>query len=273
MRTLWSLVLYSIFLLCAVTANAAEPFRLMANIYSIGVSDASVFLIATPKGLVLLDSGYESEYDQIRANIKKLGFDYYYIRILLNSHAHLDHAGNFARIHKETGARLYASEADAQLLARGGKGDPQFGDKYPFPPVDVDQTIHEDDRVAIGGLIFTAHLTPGHTKGCTTWTTQVRWERTPYDVVFVGSPTVPPEYKLTNNPNYPNVIADYKHTFEVLKSFKPDVFLGSHGSFFDFEQKAAKRAKKPNPFIDPEGYRKFVDDMERKFKAAVAKKQ
>src|SRR6185369_10747626 len=162
MRTAWTL---SFLLLAATSASAIEPFRVVANVYSVGASDAAVFLIATPKGLVLLDGGYPNEYDKIRANIKKLGFDYYDIRILLNSHAHYDHAGNLARIRKETGARLMASDGDAPLLARGGKGDPQFGDKFPYAPVDVDQTIHDGDRVAIGGIIFTAHITPGHTKG------------------------------------------------------------------------------------------------------------
>jgi metallo-beta-lactamase class B len=261
MRTAWSLSL----LLLALPALAMEPFRVVANIYSVGASDATVFLVGTPKGMVLINSGAPSEYDQIRANIKKLGFDYYDIRILLSSHAHYDHAGNFARIRLETGARLMAADGDVPLLERGGKDDPQFGDKFPFPPVDVDQPIHDGDRVAIGGIIFTAHLTPGHTKGCTTWTTTVRWQKKPYDVVFVGSASVPSEYRLVGNPKYPDEVADYKHTFEVLRSIHPDVFLGSHGSFFDLEGKYARRNGPTNPFVDPEGYRKHVAEMEKAF--------
>ena len=216
----------------AVPAVAAEPFRVIANVFSVGVSDATVFLIATPKGLVLLDSGAPGEYDKIRANIKKLGFDYYDIRIMLLSQANREHAGNLAQMRKETGARLMVAEADVPLLAAGGS----------FPAVDVDQQIREADRVAIGGLLFTAHITPGETKGCTTWTTQVRWERKPSDVVFAGC-----------HPKKP----------DDLKPIKSDIFLGARGSYFNLEKKYARRNEKPSPFIDPEGFRKFIDETPR----------
>jgi len=216
----------------ALPAIASEPFRVIANVFSVGVSDATVFIIATPKGLVLLDSGSASEYDKIRANMKKLGFEYYEIRIILNSRPDPEHAGNIARIRRETGARFMAAAADVPLFARGAG----------FAPSDVDQTIGEGDRVAIGGLIFTAHITPGDAKGCTSWTTQVRWERKAYDVLFAGCR---PDAK------------------SELRALKPDVFLGARGSFFDLEGKYARREKKPNPFIDPDGYRKFVDESPR----------
>jgi metallo-beta-lactamase class B len=217
----------------ALPAIASEPFRVIANVFSVGVSDATVFIIATPKGLVLLDSGSASEYDRIRANMKKLSFDYYDIRIILNSHADPEHAGNIARIRRETGARFMAAAADVPLLEHGAG----------FAPVDVDQTIGEGDRVAIGGLIFTSHITLGEPKGCTSWTTQVRWERKAYDVVFAGC--------------HPDAKSN-------LRALKPDVFLGARGSFFDLEGKYARRDKKPNPFIDPDGYRKFIDESPRR---------
>jgi len=229
MRKAWMLVVLAV----ALPAIASEPFRVIANVFSVGASDATVFIIATPKGLVLLDSGRASEYDKIRANIRKLGFDYYDIRIMLLSHAHADHAGNLARIRRDTGARLMVAEADVALLKKGG----------PFPAVDVDQQLRAGDRVAIGGLIFDAHITPGDTKGCTTWTTQVRWARTPYDVIFVGC-----------RPDRP----------DDLRALKPQIFLGSHGSFFGLERKYARRAERPSPFIDPDGYRKFVDESHRR---------
>jgi metallo-beta-lactamase class B len=222
-----------IFLTFALPAIASEPFRVIANVFSVGASDATVFIIATPKGLVLLDSGRASEYDKIRANMKKLGFDYYDIRIMLLSHANADHAGNLARIRRETGARLMVADADIPLLQHGGS----------FAAVDVDQSLRAGDRVAIGGLILDAHITPGETKGCTTWTTQVRWARKPYDVIFVGC-----------RPDHP----------DALRALKPDVFLGSHAAFFDLERKWARRAEDPNPFIDPAGYRKFIDESARR---------
>jgi len=224
MRRLWTLILLAF----ALPAIGSEPFRVIANVFSVGASDSTVFLIATPKGLVLLDSGRVGEYDKIRANIRKLGFDYYDIRIMLLSHAHPDHAGNLARVRRETGARLMVAEADVPLLQHAGH----------FPAVAVDQSIRVGDRVAVGGIIFSAHITPGESKGCTTWTTQVRWEKRPYDVVFVGC-----------RPD----------NYDELRTLKPDVFLGSHAAFFDLEGKYARRDKKPNPFIDPDGYRKFVE--------------
>jgi metallo-beta-lactamase class B len=238
MRKAWPLIL----LMFASPAVASEPFRVIANVFSVGVSDNTVFVVATPKGLVLIDSGAPGEYDKIRANMKKLGFDYYDIRIILLSQAQFEHAGNLAQFRRDTGARLMAEQADVPLLARGDR----------FPPVDVDQSLGEADRVTIGGLIFTAHITPGQTKGCTTWTTQVRWERTPYDVVFVGCKPEPGP--------------DAKKTIEVLRGLKPDVFLGARGSFFNLEGKYARRGVKPNPFIDPDGYRKFVDELQKRFK-------
>ena len=229
MRTLRMLVVLAL----ALPAIASEPFRVIANVFSVGVSDATVFVIATPKGLVLLDSGRAADYDKIRANMRKLGFDYYDIRIMLLSQANPDHAGNLARIRRETGARLMVADADVPLLKHATR----------FPAVDVDQPIRVADRVTIGGLMFIAHVTPGETKGCTTWTTQVRWERRSYAVVFVGC-----------RPD----------NFDELRSLKPDVFLGSRGTFFDLEGKYARRETKPNPFIDPDGYRKFVDETHRR---------
>jgi metallo-beta-lactamase class B len=225
MRRAWTLLLFAL----ALPALAAEPFRVFSNIFSVGVSDATVFVIGTPKGLVLLDTGAASEYDKIRDNIKKLGFDYYDIRIILLSHADREHAGNVARIHRDTGARLMVAENEIPLLAKGDG----------FAPTAVDQPLRDGDRVTIGGLLFLPHIAAG----CTHWTTQVRWERKAFDVVFVGCRPA---------------------NMELLRSLKPDVFLGARGSYFDLERKYAKRAAKPNPFIDPEGYRKFVDESPRR---------
>lgn len=230
MRRAWVLLLLAL----AVPLAASEPFRVIANVFSVGASDSTVFLIATPKGLVLLDSGAVSEYDKIRANIVKLGFDYYNIRILLLTQAVPSQAGNLARIRRETGAMLMVAEADVPLLEHGGAGS--------FPSVGVDQKLRPGDRVAIGGLILIPVLAPGETKGCTTWTTQVRWERKPYDVVFVGCRPA---------------------NLELLRALKPDVFLASRGTLFDLEGKYARRDAKPNPFIDPNGFRKFLDEAPR----------
>lgn len=248
-----------------------EPFRIIRNVFYVGASDVTAYLIATPKGLIVIDGGFEETAPMVLANIEKLGFNRADIRILLNSHAHYDHAGGLAAIKYATGATFIASEGDAPQLARGGKDDPQFGDAFPFPPITPDKLARDGDRVALGGTILTAHITAGHTRGCTTWTTTVREGGRNFHVVFVGSPSVPPQYKLTGNPRYPDAVDDYRRQFATLKSLPCDVFLAAHGNFFDLAGKMTRVGKKPNPFIDPEGYKKFVAEMEAAFEERVKK--
>ena len=247
-----------------------EPFRIIRNIYYVGASDITAYLIATPKGHILIDGGFEETAPMILANVEKLGFEPSDIRILLNSHAHYDHAGGLAAIKMVTGATFIATEGDAPLLERGGKDDPQFGNAFPFPPITPDKLARDGDRVALGGVILVAHVTAGHTRGCTTWTTRVRERGRSYDVVFVGSPSVPSQYKLSGNPRYPDAIDDYRRQFATLKSLPCDVFLGSHGSFFNLAEKRQHVGEKPNPFIDPDGYKAFVAAMEKAFEEKVA---
>src|SRR5262245_23408515 len=246
-----------------------EPFRIIRNIYYVGASDVTAYLIATPKGHIVIDGGLEETAPMILKNVEKLGFDPHDIRILLNSHAHYDHAGGLAALKAVTNATFIASEGDAPQLTRGGKDDPQFGDDFPFPPITPDKLARDGDRVALGGTILTMHITPGHTRGCTTWTTTVREAGKSNYVVFVGSPTVPPPYKLVGNPRYPDAVDDYRRQFATLKSLPCDVFLAAHGNFYDLAGKMKRLGEKTNPFIDPEGYKKFVEEMERAFEKRV----
>jgi metallo-beta-lactamase class B len=246
-----------------------EPFRIIRNVYYVGASDITAYLIATPKGHILIDGGFVETAPMILDNVKKLGFHPADIRILLNSHAHYDHAGGLAALKSATGATFMASEGDAPQLARGGKDDPQFGDKFLFPAITPDKLVRDGDRVTLGGMMLVAHITPGHTRGCTTWTTTVREAGRVYDVVFVGSPTVPPQYRLPNNALYPNAVDDYRRQFATLKALPCDVFLASHGNFFDLARKRKHAGETPNPFIDGEGYRKFVGEMEKAFEKKV----
>lgn len=247
------------------------PFRILGNIYYVGASDIASYLIATPKGHILIDGGFEETGPMIMGNIEKLGFNVGDIRILLNSHAHFDHAGGLAAIKLATGATLMAGEGDVPLLTQGGRNDPQFGDSMLFPAVVPDRALHDGDRIALGGSILYAHETPGHTPGCTTFTMSVHEKMKVYKIIFVGSPSVPSQYVLAGNARYPNVATDYRHTFEVLKSLTGDVFLAAHGSQFDLAGKSVRlrQKEKPNPFIDPEGYRRFVTKMEETFEAVL----
>ena len=160
--------------------------------------------------------------------------------------------------------------ADAELMARGGKGDPNFGDRFAYQPVTVDKILKDGEKVKLGGIELIARLTPGHTKGCTTWTMKVKEGSKQYDVVFVGSASAP-GYKLVDNEQYPTILEDYERTFRVLKSLQCDVFLASHGSFYSMLQKLnlLEQGAKQNPFIDPDGYRNYVERTEKAFREEV----
>jgi metallo-beta-lactamase class B len=235
-----------------------EPFRIAGNLYYVGASDITSYLITTPKGHILLDGGFVETVPIIVANIRKLGFQVEDVKILLSSHAHLDHAGGLAELKRLTGATFYASRRDIPLLSRGGLDDPQFGNRFPFPPVYADRILDDRSRVSLGGTTLVARVTPGHTPGCTTWTMRVRDRGKTYDVVFVGSPTAP-GYKLVGNPRYPDAVADYRHTFAILRSLPCDIFLGSHANFFNMKEKR----EQGRSFVDPEGYREFVEGWEK----------
>jgi metallo-beta-lactamase class B len=242
------------------------PFRIIGNLYYVGATEVASFLIATPQGHILLDGGFVETAPQIEQNIAQLGFKLEDVKILLNSHAHFDHAGGLAELKQRTGAKLIASARDAELLRNGGHGDFRFGDTLTFPPVEVDQIISDGQSFELGGQKLTARLTPGHTKGNTTWTTKISDGTKSYDVVFAGSPTTL-DYQFIGKESYPGIAADFDKTFAILKKLPCDIFLSDHGSFFSFEQKRERlmRGETPNPFIDPDGYKHFVTQHEREF--------
>jgi len=244
-----------------------EPFRIVGNIHYVGASDVTSFLITTPRGHILIDGGFEETAPMIRANIEKLGFRVKDVRILLSSHGHYDHGGGLAELKRITGATLYASAEEVALLARGGRDDPQFGNRFPYEPVMADRIVRDGQRITLGKTSLVAHITPGHTRGCTTWATRAAG----FDVVFFCSPTVPPEYKLIGNPRYPDAVANYRRQFQILKRLPCDIFLASHGNFFNLEEKRKKLAgSSSSPFLDREGCHRFVEAAERRFERVAA---
>jgi metallo-beta-lactamase class B len=239
------------------------PFRILGNLYSVGANEITSFLVATDRGLILLDGGFKETAPQIRDNIARLGFNMADVKILLNSHAHFDHAGGLAQLKEWSGAQLLASARDAPLLAAGGPD---------FPPVRVDREVRDGEAVTLGDTTLIAHLTPGHTPGCTSWTMRVAEGGKRYDVVFVCSTTVLPGYRLIDRPTYPGIAADYAHTFAVLAALPCDVFLAAHTSFFDGAEKARRlrAGERPNPFVDPQGYRRYVARAEAAYRDRLA---
>jgi metallo-beta-lactamase class B len=232
------------------------------------------YLIETPKGLILIDSGFRETVPLIQKNIVKLGFKVEDVKIILNSHAHYDHAGGIAELKRMTKAKFYASEKDSVLLASGGIGDPNYADKYPFEPVKADSILKDGQKIKLGGTTLRANITAGHTPGCTTWTTTVKDGAQDLNVMFICSVSSP-SYKLVDNPKYPGIADDFLRTFAWLQKQKVEVFLAAHGSIYDLRGKAGKLSveAKNNPFIDPEGYIKFIGTSEKAFREKLAKQQ
>jgi metallo-beta-lactamase class B len=249
-----------------------EPFKIIGNIYYVGASDVTSYLIATPKGHILIDAGFEETVPQIKANVAKLGFKLEDIKILLINHAHYDHCGGLAEIKKLTKAKLYASPPDALVLEDGGKSDFRFGgdEAFSFAPVKVDEILKDGQEINLGGTTLKTHFTFGHTKGATSWTMDVSDGGKKYKAVFTSSVTTL-DYTFVNNPKYPRVAEDFTKTFDTLGKIKADVFLSSHGQFFDLKEKAEKlrSGAKPNPFIDPKGYTRFVERMRKAFQTKL----
>jgi metallo-beta-lactamase class B len=236
------------------------PFRIAGTVYYVGGNEVTSFLFVTKDGLVLLDSGFAETVPQIEKNVRALGFDPKEIRLLLNSQAHFDHAAGLAELKRKTGAKLVASAGDKPQLEDGGRHDPAFGSKYPFEPVTVDRVVADGEKVTLGGVALVARVTPGHTRGCTTWTTRVDDGGTPRDVVFLCSVSSP-GYKLVGNAEYPEIADDLRRSLRVLREMPCDILLGSHASFFGLEEKRAALAKGggPNPFVDSGALKRFVD--------------
>lgn len=243
------------------------PFHLIGNIYYIGSAGLACYLIKTSEGEILLDSGYPDMASQIEGNVQQLGFKLSDVKILINSHAHIDHGGGMGQLKMDTGAKLVAMAEDAPFFENGGHNDVLFGDRSPFPPVHVDRVIHDGDTVKLGDTELTAHLTPGHTPGNTTWTMVAQDGGNSYDTVFFGIVMPFPNTVLASTPAYPNVGADWAKTMAVLPTLKCEVFLASNGSFYDMAKKhdTALQHPDPNPFVDPAGCRAFVERAEASY--------
>jgi len=235
-------------------------FKIAANLYYVGTADLAVYLINTPQGNILINTDFKQDVPAIKKSIEQLGFKYGDTKILLISHAHGDHDEATALVAKETGAKLMVMDADVPEEESTASGR---------PGAHVDRVLHDGDTVELGGSKLVAHLTPGHTRGCTTWTMQVRDGARTLNAIIVGSPNVNSGYILVGNKNYPGIAEDYVKTFAVLKSLPCDLFLGAHGAYFGLSAKystfSKMQAGAANPFIDPEGYKAYVAEREDTF--------
>jgi metallo-beta-lactamase class B len=247
------------------------PHRIAENLYYVGSQGLASYLVTTPRGHILINSCFAATVPLIQESVKKLGFRFQDIKILLTSHAHNDHVEGNALVRRLTGANVQVMEGDEGIVREGGKGDFQYNSTW--EPCPVDRVLKDGDTVKLGNAVLTAHKTPGHTRGCTTWTLNVRDGGKTLRAVIIGSPNVNPGYKLVNNTKYPAIAEDYAKTFEVLKSLPCDLFLGAHGDYYNLKEKYPRLQtdKTKNPFVDPEGYKRYVADREAAYLAALAK--
>ena len=244
--------------------TAFPPHRVIGNIYYVGTRSLAAYLIVTPVGNILINSTFERNVPLIQKAVEQLGFKFTDTKILLGSHAHGDHQEGDAMVKRMTGAQVMVMAEDVpalEAMTPGGKPHP------------IDKVLHDGDTVALGGLTLTAHLTPGHTRGCTTWTLKAQDGGKSYDVMVIGSLGTNPGFTLVNNPDIPNQADEYEGAFKTTRTLKCDVPLGSHPSMYNLAAKFPMIGKGPNPFIDPAGCKQEIDLAEAMFRAVLAEQK
>lgn len=250
--------------------RSTEPFRIAGNVHYVGTEALGAFLVATPEGHVLIDGALPESADQIAANIRRLGFRVEDVKYLLISHAHLDHAGGLARLKELSGAKLLASAGDTPELE---SGKVTYRDSWDFPAVKVDRVVRDGEQFSIGGTTMTAHVTPGHTKGCTSWRARVEHDKRPIEMIFACSLTVAGQ-PLVGDSGYPSAAADFRESFAKLKRLEADVYVTFHTGFFDMDEKRKRLAAgDAAAFIDPAELQRRVAAAEAAFEKEYARQR
>jgi metallo-beta-lactamase class B len=252
------------------------PYEIATNLYYVGSRDLASFLVTSPQGHILINSNLTTSPRQIRASVEKLGFHFPDVKILLISHAHFDHCAGSAAILQQTSAQYMVMDADVPVIQSGGTADFHYGhDKTMlFPAAKVNRILHDGDQVRLGPNVLTAHKTAGHTKGCTTWTMQVAHAGKLRNVVIVGSPNANPGYNLIDDPQYPQMAADFAQQFRTLKALPCDIFLGAHGLYYDMLAKHARlKSGDANAFLDATGYQEFVAERQQTIESELARQR
>jgi metallo-beta-lactamase class B len=254
------------------------PFKIADNLFYVGSKDLASYLIVTPAGDILINSNLKSSPPLIEKSITQLGFHLRDVKILLISHAHFDHDAGSATLLRDTHAKYMVMDADVPVIESGGRTDFAYPDDR-YPPAHVNRILHDGDEVRLGGTILTAHKTPGHTRGCTTWTMQATLDGKPRTVVIVGSWNVNSGFRLVDRPghpaSYPGIAADYQHTFTVLAGLPCDIFLGAHGAYFNMLAKLdrAKSGTGLRVWIDPDGYQRAVAERKQAYEKELKRQQ
>jgi len=252
------------------------PFRIVGNVYWVGSYDLATYLITTPQGNILINTGVGDTAKQIKASVEQLGFKLADTKILTATHGHFDHVAGMAELKRMTGARLIVSEQDKELLESGGKADFRFGDTpgARFEPVNVDGTFKDSDTISLGGTVLTAHHHPGHTKGATSFTLDVQDSGKTYRVVIANMASINPGVTVSGMPKYPGIGEDYARTFKAQKDMSIDVWLASHASQFHLHDKYKPGdSYNPDRFVDPQGFKAAVEELEKTYRAQLARER
>jgi metallo-beta-lactamase class B len=246
--------------------NPFPPHTIAGNLHYVGTEDLACFLITTPGGHILINTGLEDSTPLLRAGIEKLGFKLEDIKILLTMQAHFDHVAAFAEIQKLTGARMYATEQDAPVLEDGGKSDPFLDERYGFKPLQVHRRLKDGETIRLGGTELVVHLMPGHTKGSASYSMTVIERGKILKVLIANMSSV--VMPLVGNSKYPQIVEDFERSFKAQKALSPDIWVAAHASHYDMDKKY-----KAGSFVDPEGYRAAVEEFEKRFRTQLAGEQ
>jgi len=243
---------------------AFPAHKIVGNLHYVGTGTLNSYLVTTPQGHILINTNFEETVPLLRASVEKLGFAMTDIKIILGSHAHGDHMQADGMVKEMTGgATVMAMEQDVPALKNMTPGD------KPHP---IDRVLKDGEQVSLGGTTVTAHLTPGHTRGCTTWTTRLQDRGRAYNVV-IACGGLQDGARLVNNKNYPEIADDFARSVKTYRTLPADIFLASHSWFFDLAGKHAKLGAATNPYVDPAGYKRWVDNMERDLTMMLAEQR
>lgn len=249
------------------------PFRIVGNLYYVGTADLACYLIVTPKGNILINTGLASSEKMIRESIKTLGFKLSDAKILLTTQAHFDHLGAMAAIKKSTGAKFMVDYADAQVAADGGRSDYDLDGKVSvFKPVKIDRILHDKDIISLGGMELVMLHHPGHTKGSCSFLFTVNDQNRKYRVLIANLPTIVTDRKFTDIPAYPHIAEDYAYTLRSMKDLKFDLWVASHGIQFDLLRKH-KPGDSYNPaaFMDLKNFYDYLDELQVEYDKKIGK--
>lgn len=284
LRRLISLLMFGCFGLASPSLAQSDPnwtrpfppFRIVGNLHWVGSYDLATYLITTPQGHILINTGVGDTAKQIKANVERLGFNLADTKILTATHGHFDHVSGMAELKRMTGARLIVSEQDQELLESGGRLDFRFGDTpgARFEPVKVDGTFKDSDTISLGMTVLTAHHHPGHTKGATSFTLNVQESGKTYRVVIANMGSINPGVTVSGMAKYPGITEDYARTFKAQKAMQIDVWLASHALQFKLHEKYKPGdAFNPDRFVDPQGFKASVEQLEKTYLEQLARER